>query len=149
MVHALQRAGKRLPSGGSLISIRPHRTWRPLISILTPARRVPVVRLINPAFDRNLRAAESALARAVRDGWFTLAGVRNQRYRARLDNLSQLRRYLELISPPRPRFPAGRRAHLLALWASRPRRAQIEVTESIVVMALLRTDKSPAWDRHP
>jgi len=138
MVHALRRAGQRLPSGGSLISIRPHRTWRPLVSILTPSRRVPVARLINSAFDSRLSAAEAALARVVHEGRFALAGIRNHRYRARLDNLSQLRTYLELISPPRPRFPAGRRAHLLELWASRPRDAKIEIAESVVVTALRR-----------
>src|SRR2546425_6736861 len=138
MVHALRRAGQRLPPGGSLISIRPHRTWRPLISILTPSRRVPVPRLINSAFDSRLSAADAALARVVTEGQFTLAGIRNHRYRARLDNLSQLRTYLELISPPRPRFPAGRRTHLLALWRSRPRGSKIEIAEWIVVTALRR-----------
>lgn len=138
MVYALRRAGQRLRPGGSLISIRPHRTWRPLVSILTPSRRVPVARLINAGFDNRLSAAEAALARVVEEGHFTLAGIRNHHYRARLDNPSQLRTYLELISPPRPRFPRGRRAHLLALWASRPRGSQIEIAESIVVTALQR-----------
>src|ERR1700694_5403841 len=130
MVHALRRAGQRLPSGGSLLSLRPHRTWRPLVSILTPSRRVPVARLINSAFDSRLSAAEAALARVVAEGRFALAGTRNHTHpappdpplalvvpegvfalagprthtsRARLDNLSQLRTYLELIAPPRPR----------------------------------------------
>jgi hypothetical protein len=138
MVHALRRAGQRLPPGGTLISIRPHRTWRPVVSILTPSRRVPVARLINSAFDSRLSAAEAALARVVEEGRFTLAGIRNHRYRARLDNLSQLRTYVELISPPRPRFPAGRRAHLRELWRLRPRGSQIEIVESLVVTALRR-----------
>jgi hypothetical protein len=138
MVHALRRAGQRLRSGGSLISIRPHRTWRPLVSIITPSRRVPVAGLINSAFDSRLSAAETSLARVVSEGHFTLAGVRSHRYRVRLDNLSQLRTYLELIAPPRPRFPAGRRARLLELWGSRPRGSQIEIAESIVVTALRR-----------
>jgi hypothetical protein len=127
-----------MPSGGTLISIRPHRTWRPLVSIITPSRRMPVARLTNFAFDSRLSAAEAALARVVAEGRFTLAGVRNHRYRARLDNLSQLRTYLELIAPPRPRFPAGGRAHLLELWGSRPRGSKIEIAESIVVTALRR-----------
>ena len=138
MVHALQRAGRRLPPGGSLISIRPHRTWRPVIAISTPTQRVQVARLINPSFDRYLQAAEAALDRAVREGWFTLAGIRPHRYRVHLDNLSQLRTYLEMMTPPRPRFPAGRRARLGALWTKRPRGARIEVTESMVVTALRR-----------
>jgi hypothetical protein len=127
-----------MPSGGTLISIRPHRTWRPLVSIITPSRRMPVARLTNFAFDSRLSAAEAALARVVAEGRFTLAGVRNHRYRARLDNPAQLRTYLELIAPPRPRFPAGRRAHLLELWGSRPRGSKVEIAESIVVTALVR-----------
>src|ERR1700682_312476 len=138
MVHALRRAGQRLSAGGSLISIRPPRTWRPVVSIHTPSRRAPVAQLINSAFDSRLSAAEAALARVVQEGRFTLAGVRNHRYRAGLDNLSQLRTYLELISPPRPRFPAGGRARLLELWGLRPRGSKIEITESIVVTALRR-----------
>jgi hypothetical protein len=109
-----------------------------LVSIITPSRRVPVAQLINPAFDTRLSAAQSALARVVDEGRFTLAGIRNHHFRARLDNLSQLRTYLELISPPRPRFPTGRRARLLELWESRPRGSQIEIAESIVVTALRR-----------
>jgi hypothetical protein len=138
MVHALRRAGQRMPSGGTLVSIRPHRTSRPTVSIITPSRPVLVAQLINSAFDTRLSTAEAALARVVQEGQFTLAGVCNHRYRARLDNLSQLRTYLELIAPPRPRFPAGRRARLIELWGSRPRGSQIEIAESIVVTALRR-----------
>jgi hypothetical protein len=127
-----------MPPGGSVISIRPHRTWRPLVSIITPLARRPVARLINSAFDSRLSAAEAALARVVEEGRFMGAGVRNHRYRTRLDNLSQLRTYLELIAPPRPRFPPGRRSRLLELWESRPRGSQIEIAESIVVTALVR-----------
>jgi len=125
--------------GATLISIRPHRTWRPLVSIITPSGRVPVARLINSAFDSRLSAAEAALVRVVQEGHFTLAGIHDHRYRARLDNLSQLRTYLELIAPPRPRFPAGRRARLLSLWESRPRGSKLEIAESIVVTALQRS----------
>jgi len=109
-----------------------------VVSIITPSRRVPVARLDTPGFDTRQSAAEAALARVVREGGFTLAGIRNQRYRARLDNPSQLRTYLELIAPPRPRFPPGRRARLLELWASRPRGSYIEIAEGIVVTALRR-----------
>jgi hypothetical protein len=128
-----------MPSGGSLISIRPHRTWRPSVAVITPAGRVPIAQLNNSAFDRRLSSAEAALARVVSDGRFTLAGIRNHRYHVHLDNLSQLRTYLELISPPRPRFPPGRRAQLLEIWRSRPRGAKIEVAESIVLTALRRS----------
>jgi hypothetical protein len=138
MVHALRRAGQRLRSGGSLISIRPHRTLLPSVSVLTPSRRLPVARLTTPGFDGRQAAAEAALARVVEEGGFTLAGVRNGRFRARLDNLSQVRAYLELIAPPRPRFPSGGRARLTQLWRSQPRGSTIEIAESIVVTALRR-----------
>jgi hypothetical protein len=127
-----------MPPGGTLISIRPHRTLLPMVSIITPSRRVPVARLITSGFDIRQSAAEAALARVVEEGRFTLAGIRHHGFRARLDNLSQLRTYLELISPPRPRFPPGRRAHLVELWGSRPRGSQIEIAESLVVTALRR-----------
>jgi hypothetical protein len=138
MVHALRRAGQRLRSGGSLISIRPHRTWLPVVSVLTPSRRVPVARLATPGFDTRQAAAEAALARVVEEGRFTLDGIRSDRFRTRLDNLSQVRAYLELIAPPRPRFPPGGRARLLDLWKSRPRGSRIEIAEGIVVTALRR-----------
>ena len=138
MVHALRRAGCRLRPGGTLVSIRPHRTWRPLISIVARGRRVPVTRLVNPAFEGNLRAAEAALARVVEAGWFTRAGERAHRYRIALDRPAQVRTYLELIEPPRPRFPPGARTRLQALWNAAPPEARIEVTESLVVTALRR-----------
>ena len=138
MVHALQRAGRRLRSGGMLISIRPHRTWRPAIAISAPGSRLPVARLVNPAFDRNLRFADSALERVVRDGWFRLAGARSSRYRIYLRRRSQMRTYLELIEPPRPRFPPGSRARLYRMWESAPPGARIEVTEYLVITVLRR-----------
>ena len=138
MVHALQRAGQRLRSGGSLISIRPHETQLPLVSIITPSRRIPVARLPTPGFDDRQSAADAALERVVAEGRFALAGIRNGRYRSLLDNPTQLRTYLELINPPRPRFPPGRRAHLLDLWRSRPRGSRIEIAEWIVMTALRR-----------
>jgi hypothetical protein len=138
MVHALQRAGRRLRRGGTLISIRPHRTWRPSVAITSPRQRVLIARLVNPAFDRNLRSAESALERVVRDGWFMLTGELPSRYRIYLDRPSQMRTYLELINPPRPRFPPGRRARLDALWSSAPRGSRIEVTESLALTAMRR-----------
>jgi hypothetical protein len=138
MVHALQRAGRRLRPGGMLISIRPHRTWRPAIAITAPGSRLPVARLVNPAFDRNLRSADSALERVVRDGWFGLVGARSARYRIYLRRLSQMRTYLELIQPPRPRFPPGSRARLSRMWETAPPGASIEVTEYLVVTVLRR-----------
>ena len=138
MVHALQRAGQRLRPGGMLISLRPHRTWRPAVAIIAPGYRLPVARLVNPAFDRNLRSADSALDRVVDEGWFIPAGARSSRFRIFLQRPSQMRTYLELISPPRPRFPRGGRARLHELWASAPRGARIEVTEYLVINVLRR-----------
>ncbi len=138
MVHALRRAGGYLRRGGMLVSIRPHRTWRPSIAIVAGRRRLPVATLLNPAFERNLQAAELALERVVDEGSFTLAGVRSARYRTYLARPSQVRTYLELINPPRPRFPRGARARLNDMWDSAPRGARIEVAESVVVNALRR-----------
>jgi hypothetical protein len=138
MVHALQRAGNRLKPAGVLISLRPHRTWRPAVAITAPGYRQPIARLVNPTFDRNLRSAEAALERVIHDGWFTLAGARPSRYRINLRRPSQMRTYLELINPPRPRFPPGGRARLNRLWTSAPPAARIEVTEYLVITVLRR-----------
>lgn len=142
MVHALQRAGRRLRPGGALISIRPHRTWRPSIAIVARGRRLPVTELVFATFESNLDSAEAALDRVVDEGWFTLMGVRAARWRTYLDGPSQMRTYLELIAPPRPRFPRGARAHLSKLWASMPRGARIEITEPLVMTALRKRRRS-------
>ena len=138
MVHALRRAGSYLRKGGTLISIRPHRSWRPSIAIVVGRSRLPVATLLNPAFERNLESADSALEQVVDEGSFTLTGVRSARYRTYLARPSQIRTYLELINPPRPRFPRGGRTRLYEMWGSAPRGARIEVTESLVVNALRR-----------
>ncbi len=138
MVHALQRAAGYLRRGGTLITIRPHRTWRPSVAIVADRQRLPVATLLNPAFEHNLEAADLALERVVDKGSFTLAGVRSAQYRTNLARPSQIRTYLELINPPRPRFPRGGRARLFEMWDSAPRGARIEVTESLVVNALRR-----------
>ena len=138
MVDALRRAGDFLRKGGVLISIRPHRTRRPSIAIGKDGARLPVATLVNPAFERNLGAADSALERVVDDGSFNVAGIRSARFRTYLARPSQMRTYLELINPPRPRFPRGARARLYDMWDSAPRGARIEVTESLVVNALRR-----------
>ncbi len=139
MVHALQRAGRRLKKGGVLVSIKPHRTWRPSIAITSPGRRVEVTRLANPYFERNLQSADAALARVVKTNWFSLLGERPSRYRIYLDRPSQMRSYLELINPPRPRFPPGGRARLLSLWRAAPLGSRIEVIESLLITALRRS----------
>ena len=113
MVHALRRAGGYLRRGGMLVSIRPHRTWRPSIAIVAGRSRVPVATLLNTAFEVNLAAAESALERVVDEGSFTLAGAQAARYRIYL-------------------------ARLFALWNSAPPGARIEVTEYLVITVLRR-----------
>jgi hypothetical protein len=138
MVHALQRAGDFVRRGGTLVSIRPHRTWRPAIAIVGGNRRQPVISLVNPQFERNLQAAEAALERVVAEGWFRLTGVRSARFRVYLARPSQMRTYLELINPPRPRFPRGSRARLTAMWENAPPGARIEVTEPLVLSVLRR-----------
>ena len=138
MVNALQRAGLRLRAGGVLISIRPHRIWQPSLAVVSRDRRLPVTELLTGTFESNLDSAEAALERVVNDGWFTFVGVRSARWRTYLERPSQMRTYLELITPPRPRFPPGARAHLNELWASMPRGARIEITEPLVMTALRR-----------
>jgi hypothetical protein len=138
MVHALERAADRLRAGGTLISIRPHPTRRPSVAILTDTGRLPVATLLETTFERNLDAAESALRRVVEEGAFTLAGRRSAQFRTYLVRPSQMRTYLELIYPPRPRFPRGGRARLYKMWETAPRRARIEVTESLLLNALRR-----------
>lgn len=141
MVHALQRARRRLRPGGTLISIRPHRIWRPSIAIVARGRRLPVTELLFATFESNLDSAEAALDRVVDEGWFTLVGVRAARWRTYLDRPSQIRTYLELIAPPRPRFPPGARAQLEERWSSMPAGARIEITEPLVMTALRRRHK--------
>ena len=138
MVHALQRARDRLRAGGHIISIRPHRTWRPLIAIVANGRRLPICELRLTPFQSNLDSAEAALDRVVADGLCTLVGVTETRWRTYLDRLSQMRTYLELISPPRPRFPRGTRARLEAMWEEVRGKGRIEVTEPLVMNVLRR-----------
>ena len=138
MVHALRRAAGRLRAGAMLISIRPHPTRRPSVAIVTGLRRLPVATLLETAFERNLDAAESALRQVVEEGAFHFAGVRSAQFRTYLERPSQMRTYLELIYPPRPRFPPGGRARLSQMWDAAPRGARIEVTESLILNALRR-----------
>jgi hypothetical protein len=138
MVHALRRAAGRLRPGGALISIRPHPTRRPSVAIVIGRRRLLVATLLETAFEGNLEASESALRRVVDEGAFRPVGVRSARFRTYLERPSQMRSYLELIYPPRPRFPPGGRARLYEMWGAAPRGARIEVTESLILNALRR-----------
>ncbi|HVH65366.1 MAG TPA: hypothetical protein VM674_04965 [Candidatus Acidoferrum sp.] len=136
MVNALQRVGDRLHPDGVLISIRPHRIWRPSIAIVARGRRVPVTELLITPFATNLASAEAALDRVVREGAFTLMGIRGARWRTYLERPSEMRTYLELITPPRPRFPKGARARLSHIWETMQPGARIEITEPLVMNAL-------------
>src|SRR5260370_9523697 len=98
MVHALQRAAGYLRRGGTLISIRPHPTWRPSVAIVADRERLPVATLLNPAFERNLDAADLALKRVVDEGSLTLAGVRSARHLTYLPRPSHMRPDPQLIT---------------------------------------------------
>jgi hypothetical protein len=138
MVHALRRAAGRLRAGGTLISLRPHPTQRPSVALVTGRRRLLVATLLETAFEGNLEASGSALHRVVEEGVFRRVGVRSAWFRTYLERPSQMRTYLELIYPPRPRFPPGGRARLYEMWDAAPRGARIEVTESLILNALRR-----------
>jgi hypothetical protein len=138
MVHALHRAAGRLRPGGVIISIRPHRTWRPAVAVVTRGRRLPVTELAFSSFETNLTSAERALERVVANGLCTFVGVAEKRWRTYLDRPAQMRRYLELISPPRPRFLPGSRARLQAIWERAPHGARVEITEPLVITVLRR-----------
>ena len=136
MVHALRRVADRLSPGGVLISIRPHGTWRPSIAIVAYGRRLPVTELLITPFASNLASAEAALERVVREGALTLLGIRGARWRTYLERPSQMRTYLELIVPPRPRFPKGARTRLREQWQTMQPGARIEITEPLVMSVL-------------
>jgi hypothetical protein len=78
------------------------------------------------------------LERVVADGWCTVFGVAEARWWTYLERLSQMRTYLELIYPPRPRFPRGSRARLKAMWLEARGKARIEITEPLVITVLRR-----------
>lgn len=142
MVHALQRAGDRLFPGGVLISIRPHRTWRPSIAIVAHGRRLPVTELLITPFATNLASAEAALDCVVREGAFTLLGIRGARWRTYLERPSQMRTYMELITPPRPRFPPGARPRMHEMWEAMQPGGGIEITEPLAMNVLRKREPS-------
>ena len=109
-----------------------------MISIVAKGRRTRVTELEFATFQSNLDMAEAALERVVADGRCTLTGVAEARWRTYLERLSQMRTYLELIYPPRPRFPRGSRARLKAMWEGARGKPRIEVTEPLVITVLRR-----------
>ncbi len=142
MVDALRRAGHHVRPGGALVSIQPHRTKRPRIAITARGKRIPVVALINPAFEPYLSAADAALRRVVLRHGFALIGAKDYAFRVRLSTLSEFHAYLDLLTP-RPRFPAGGRQRLHALWNSSPPGTRIEVTEWMAVTAMQVPSRRP------
>jgi hypothetical protein len=135
MVHALERAREHLVPGGVLICIQPRRLKRPFIALTASGQRRPVARLINPASERLLSAAEAAIETVVTERLLVRMGKRNHEFRVRIANPNQLDRYLHSGQRP-PRFPAGARSRFRSLWRSRTAEAQIEVTEYLTVIAM-------------
>ena len=140
MVHALERARKHLARGGVLVCVQPRRTKRPVIALTAPGHLWPVSGLINPASEPLITAAEAAIDTVISDGRFALIGRINHQFRVRLSNPTQLDRYLHQGQRP-PRFPAGGRSRLHALWKSRKPGTQIEVTEFMAIIALRAIDR--------
>jgi len=136
MVHALEMAWSALPADGPLIEIRPDIKFAYRIGVVSAGRRITAGRLVNPAFDRSLLAAEAAVDEVLRQGLYTLEGVRRHAYRVRLDRLSQVREYINAIGEPRPSLASGTRARLRELWRGRQPNTRIEVTDGMVISVL-------------
>ncbi len=135
MVHALERARQHLVPDGVLVCIQPRRIKRPFITVTSPGLRQPVGALVNPVSEPLISAAEAAIQKVVEERRFVLIGKSNRQFRVRLESPGELRRYIHLGQRP-PRFPAGGRQRLQALWRTRPEGARIEVTEYLAVIAL-------------
>jgi hypothetical protein len=135
MVHALERARQHLLPNGVLILMQPHQWKRPFISITRPRKHQPVAALVNREFQPRINSAMAAIQTVIDNDRFGVIGTSHHHFRVRLASLAELRRYLHLGQRP-PRFPAGGRQRLEALWRRRPEGARIEVTEFLTVVAL-------------
>lgn len=135
MVHALKRARQKLIPGGALVCIQPHVKKRPSIAITARGSRQPVSDLINPAFQPRITAAVAAIRTVVEEGQLAVIGWSSHQYRVGLVGPGELHRYMHLAATP-PRFPAGGRQRLQALWRTRAVGARIEVTEFFAVIAM-------------
>lgn len=124
--------------GGVLICIQPRRWKRPFIAITAPRQRQTVGALVNPLFEPLISAAEAAIQTVVNARRFAPIGTSNHQYRVRLASPAELHRYIHVGQRP-PRFPAGGRQRLQALWRTRPEGARIEVTEFMSAIALRAT----------
>ena len=135
MVHALERARHHLRPNGVLVLIQPHQWKRPFIAITGSRKRQPVAALINPIFQPLINSAMASIQTVIDEGRFGLIGTSHHQFRVYVASVAALRRYLHLGQRP-PRFPAGGRQRLEALWRRRPEGARIEVTEFLTIIAL-------------
>jgi hypothetical protein len=103
--------------------------------VKAPGQRQRVGALINPVFKPIISAAVAAIDTVVDERLFALIGKSNHQFRVHPASPAELDRYLHLGQRP-PRFPAGGRQRLTALWKSRMPGAQIEVTEFLTIIAL-------------
>lgn len=145
MVHALEVAWRALRADGALVEIRPDIMFAYRIGVVSAGRRITAGRLVNPVFDRSLLAAEAAVTEVLRQGRYTLEGVRRHTYRVRLDRLSQVREYIESLGEPRPSFAPGTRARLRELWRGRQANTGIEVTDGMVISVLRKHAGHPVF----
>jgi len=118
-----------------LVLIQPHQWKRPFIAVSSVRQRQRVGALINTEFQPRINAAMAAIRTVVDGGRFAHVGTSHHQFSVRLASLAELDRYLHLGQRP-PRFPAGGRKRLHALWSTRPNGARIEVTEYLSVIAL-------------
>src|ERR1700736_2833962 len=135
MVHALERARQYLRPNGKLVLIQPHQWKRPFIAVSSVRQRQPVGALINTEFQPRIDSAMAAIRAVIDEGRFAQIGTSHHQFSVRLASLAELHRYLHLGQRP-PRFPAGGRQRLHALWSTRPEGARIEVAEYLTAIAL-------------
>jgi len=138
MVHALERARQHLRPKGMLVLIQPHQLKRPFIAITGTRKRQPIAGLVNPVFQPLINSAMAAIQSVVDQDRFELIGTSHHQFRVHLASLAALRRYLQLGGRP-PRFPAGGRERLEAMWRRRREGARIEVTEFLTIITLRAT----------
>lgn len=135
MVHALRRVRKHLKRHGNALLIQPHQHRRPSIAITSPRNRQPVAELINPVFQPLIDNAVASIRTVVDERRFIPLSTTNHKFSVRLPNPHQLHAYMHTGIRP-PRFPAGGKRRLDALWKTRPEKAQIEVTEFMTLILM-------------
>lgn len=136
MVDALEKAWGALDTDGALVEVRPDIKFAYRIGLVSHGRRITAGRLVNPVFDQALLAAGAAVNQVLRQGLYTLEGVRRHPYRVRLERLTDVPRYIQAVGEPKPRFVPGTRARLRQLWRGRTTNTRIEVTDGMVISLL-------------